>query len=764
MAEGVAPHAPQLQILGGSSKNMNWNTRKASRGIAVLGALALTVGMIGFGTVASGAWFTATKTSTATVTGATLSIGNIGESDRTSIAVNDLFPMTDTQSATMAPSQWVNVRNTGTIGLNWTISLVNPQAVAPLTAAQLANFKVQLYNEAGQPVSGVRTLNSFGATVIAGDHLFWGTGLAAGATQRVGIRAWLTPESGDAFQGAGAKFDIVLNGIQGEAPQPVNLPVGLSPLALTPASSGTPSGVSTAISWTDAAPQLSARGYPSAPVYTVQRSATGDFSDAKTVYSGAARTATDTVGAGTPVGNRDASQITATSRQDATFALIGGKVYAWGSIYEADLRSAGNYWFQTGKATEISGFPAPVTQMSAGRDHFCAVLETAQVYCAGFNSDGQLGNGTTDDALNGAVAMTDTNGVFAGKRIVQVDAGEQFTCALASDGTTGCWGDNSHKQLGSSTAAATSKVPVAVNGAGTSTPNSVLGATATKITAGGSFACVIAPATAAAGKSAACWGQSSSGQLGAAVASSSDSSTPVLVTDAAGLLVGATDIQAAANTACVLTSATTATNVVCWGSNERSLLGDGGTNNSSTPARITTTATGFDYLELGTSVACAGKASTIQCWGNDWSGQLGRGGLSESNFKPAAITDTKKALEGASYTDVSAGWTHACAINAAGAVACWGLAHQFQIGNDDTGVDGDGKVNGARYTNVPVLVKLAGADLDGQSSSLVCAAGAPKLSDSTCGLAPKVAYSYRLSFTTPDAAGWTSDSVTAVRR
>ncbi|MFD1714719.1 RCC1 domain-containing protein [Amnibacterium flavum] len=741
---------------------MTWSARTTKRGAAVLGAAALIVGLAGFGTVASGAWFTAKTSTTATITGATLSIGNIGASDETSITVADVFPMTDAQAPTMAPSQWVTVRNTGTISLNWTISVAGPKAVAPLTAAQLSGFKVQLYNEAGQPVSGIRTLDSFGPTAVAGDHLFWGTGLAAGASQRIGIRAWLTPESGDAFQGAKSTFDIVINAMQGEAPQPVNLPVGLSALTVTPVSTGTPSGASTRIEWSDAGAQLSARGFASAPTYTVQRSATGDFSDATTVYTGPLLTKDDTVGTGTPTGNRDASQITATSRQDATFALIGGKVYAWGSIYKADLRSAGNYWLQTGKAQEITGFPGAVTQMSAGRDHFCAVIETGQVYCAGFNGRGQLGNGSTNDALNGAVAVTDTNGVFTGKRIVQVDAGEYFTCALASDGTVGCWGDNAHKQLGSSTAGSTSNVPVVVNGTGSSTPAAVLGATPAKISAGGSFACVLAPTSAAAGKSAACWGEAGSGQLGAAM--STDSATPVLVKDTAGLLVGASQISTASGTACVITNATTAANVVCWGLNDRSLLGDGGTNSSSTPARITTSATGFDFLELGTSVACAGKASAVYCWGNDWAGQLGRGNTNDANYKPAAITDTNKALDGSSYTDVAAGWTHTCAINAAGAVACWGLSHQFQMGNDDTGTDGQGKVNGAGTTNVPVQVKLAGTNLDGQSTSLVCAAGAPKLSDSTCGLSPKVAYSYRVGYTTPDVADWSSETVTAVRR
>jgi Tfp pilus assembly protein PilN len=84
------------------------------RQVALIAALALILGAAG--TAASGAWFTSSTSASGSISGALLPIGNIGQtSDQKTIAVADVYPMTDAQAATGAKSEWITVRNTGTI-------------------------------------------------------------------------------------------------------------------------------------------------------------------------------------------------------------------------------------------------------------------------------------------------------------------------------------------------------------------------------------------------------------------------------------------------------------------------------------------------------------------------------------------------------------------------------------------------------------------------------------------------------------------------
>lgn len=99
-----------------------------------------------------------------------------------------------------------------------------------------------------------------------------------------------------------------------------------------------------------------------------------------------------------------------------------------------------------------------VTKISAGQYHTCAVA-SARAYCWGNNGNGRLGNNSTSDSSQ-PVAVT-TAGALRGKELVDITAGSNFSCALATDGTVACWGDNTDGQLGTGNRTG-SRVPVAV--------------------------------------------------------------------------------------------------------------------------------------------------------------------------------------------------------------------------------------------------------------------------------------------------------------
>lgn len=96
-----------------------------------------------------------------------------------------------------------------------------------------------------------------------------------------------------------------------------------------------------------------------------------------------------------------------------------------------------------------------VEKVSVGVTHACAIA-SAKVYCWGDNEFGQLGNRSTA-AYSAAPVKVDTQSkdetgkpksALAQKEIIDVSAGEYFTCALASDGTVACWGDGEDGRLG----------------------------------------------------------------------------------------------------------------------------------------------------------------------------------------------------------------------------------------------------------------------------------------------------------------------------
>ena len=277
---------------------------------------------------------------------------------------------------------------------------------------------------------------------------------------------------------------------------------------------------------------------------------------------------------------------------DQTCAIVNGGVECWGNLNPmTDVIDP---------PTGISALSSGVTELSVTNLHGCAVVAGA-ARCWGDNSFGQLGDGTTNASYTDSVPVT---GVDSG--IVQVTTGQWFSCALKSNGTVLCWGDNNAGQLGNDPANyPTSKVALPVSGL----------ANVTLITAGQDSACAILE-----GGSVKCWGNNGQGQLGNGGQISSF--TPVQVT---GLTGGVTSITAGGYHACALVSG----GVQCWGFNSFGQLGNGLTTLSKVPSPVTglssgviaVVAGGINYDEEQTcAITFSGK---LKCWGGDEYGQLG---------------------------------------------------------------------------------------------------------------------------------------------
>jgi len=104
--------------------------------------------------------------------------------------------------------------------------------------------------------------------------------------------------------------------------------------------------------------------------------------------------------------------------------------------------------------------PGPLTQITTGWSHACALDDAGAAYCWGDNTSGELGDGSTVTQAGTPVAV-DTSGVLAGVSLSQISAGMQQTCAVSTTGTGYCWGLNNEGQLGDNTTT-NSGVPVQV--------------------------------------------------------------------------------------------------------------------------------------------------------------------------------------------------------------------------------------------------------------------------------------------------------------
>jgi len=121
------------------------------------------------------------------------------------------------------------------------------------------------------------------------------------------------------------------------------------------------------------------------------------------------------------------------------------ELYSWGYNVDGQLGN-GNTTNQT-TPVKVS-LPAGVTATAAaaGQDHSLAVGSDGKLYAWGVNTDGQLGNGTTNSSSTPVVVS-----MPAGVTATAVAAGADHSVALGSNGSVYDWGYNGFGQLGNGT-------------------------------------------------------------------------------------------------------------------------------------------------------------------------------------------------------------------------------------------------------------------------------------------------------------------------
>ena len=182
------------------------------------------------------------------------------------------------------------------------------------------------------------------------------------------------------------------------------------------------------------------------------------------------------------------------------------------------------------------------------------------------------------------------------------------------------------------------------------------------------------------GGAAYCWGSNASGKLGTGRAGGGHT-VPVPVS---GHLVFRA-ISAGYFHTCALTRDG---RVYCWGRNEQGEVGNAPRAQASAPVRVAGDSVRFVHAAAQFDYTCAVDAGgALRCWGANCFGQLGADSLTEQCGTPAMPCSTTPALvrTAVRLQTVSNTFSHTCALAADGSVLCWGENSAGQLGNRNTG-------------------------------------------------------------------------------
>ena len=280
-----------------------------------------------------------------------------------------------------------------------------------------------------------------------------------------------------------------------------------------------------------------------------------------------------------------------------TCALLTGAVKCWGSNYYGEVGD-GTSFNNVLTPSQVSGLTTGVQSIAAGYLHTCALLTTGAVQCWGFNNNGQIGDGTTNDRIT----PTQVSGLTSGVQWISV--GSSHTCAILATGAVQCWGDNNDGQLGDGT----------TNERLTPTQVSSLTSGVQSIACAYEHTCALLTTGAVQ-----CWGSNVFGQIG-----DNTTITRLTPTQVLGLASGVQSIGVGSSHTCAILSGGAAK---CWGYNGDGEVGDGtsGTN-SLTPTQVLGLTSGVQSISAGASHTCALLTTdVIKCWGDNYYGEIGDG-------------------------------------------------------------------------------------------------------------------------------------------
>ncbi len=422
------------------------------------------------------------------------------------------------------------------------------------------------------------------------------------------------------------------------------------------------------------------------------------------------------------------------------------RVKCWGSNQHGELGN-GTTNDSTTPVTVLAKASVPlsgVKQVSASRYYTCALMNDGTVKCWGWNEGGKLGNGMFDydslceligqpsgcfsllppqlqppyqDQVESAYpvdVMIDAQNKLSD--VKQISAGSWHACALKTDGTVWCWGQNIDGAIGIGKDFSQFDItnpdwsliisPYAQQVKDSTDPTGYLQDVIQVVAGSSDHTCALIDSDGDGKGSIRCWAWNGTteGQLGI------NNTTDDYVTEPASevvdenyqVITNAVELAAGGDHTCALLSTS---EVVCWGRNNKGQIGDNSTTNAPVARKVVidtnnTPLSGVKAIvsERGNHTCAIMNDGSVYCWGDNSHGQLGDGssnlyiahavkvtGLPDSVEELAAGGGGRKpAFNNQSGAVIDYDGDHTCALTSSGDVYCWGSNDRGQLGDGTT--------------------------------------------------------------------------------
>ena len=349
------------------------------------------------------------------------------------------------------------------------------------------------------------------------------------------------------------------------------------------------------------------------------------------------------------------------------------ELHCWGTNFSGRLGvgdTTGRSFPTKAAANSASGFTnTNVTAVAMGAMSVC-VIENGSVFCAGANSAGQLGNGTsTDSSLfvkvsnNNTVTPSISNSGFS-----KIAVGNNMACALKMS-MAYCWGGDTYGLIGDGAGStAGSNVPIMLADA-----SPFINGAISEIGLSGKHACLLRDMGQANDKKIYCWGLTGSSAVGGtATYDNAFRNVATVVPDGGAFTNGNVDsISIGEESTCVVDAGV----VRCFGANNGGISSPSGSASPiwppvAIPDAAPFTNSGVSKVVNGATSACAIKTSTLYCWGSDFAGSLGDGTGANAG-RGAVKVAAANGFTNTNVSKVAISAQTACALEA-GSLWCWG--------------------------------------------------------------------------------------------